>query len=210
MDFYDNPEMLHAILGHMSRSKARLLTKLEERKLLFDNRTNIYTGSGGLGYTTAAENPDGEVKITDLWGFADAQELSEVSPAMFKEYAVEYQKEGLSRFGMACYGCCEPLDNKFEMIFEALPNLRRLSVSPWSNITLAAEKIGDKAIYSWKPNPAKVCMGFDRAGIEADLSQLKAATGGRCHTEIILKDIRTCGGKDSLQQFAALVRKQWA
>lgn len=94
LDFYDNPDMLHSILDHMSASKARLLQRLEEKKLLFDNRTNIYTGSGGLGYTTAPPKQDEDILISDLWGFADAQELSEVSPDMFAEYAVHYQKEG--------------------------------------------------------------------------------------------------------------------
>lgn len=206
LDFYDNPEWLHAILDHMSASKARLLERLDRRQLLFDNRTNIYTGSGGLGYLPTTPCEDRNAKIDMLWGFADAQELSGVSPAMFAEFALPYQGRGLQRFGMACYGCCEPLDDRFTSIFSALPNLRRLSVSPWSSVEKAAEAIGDRAIYSWKPNPS--LLGVREGGQEMlrALRSWRKATRDHCHTEVILKDIRTCRLED-LQAFLALYRQ---
>lgn len=206
-DLYDNEEMLHSILDHMADSKVRLLERLEAENRLFDNRTNIYTGSGGLGYLPDPVPDPAHPKLTDLWGFADSQEFSEVSPGMFREFALQYQARGLSRFGMACYGCCEPLDGKYEMIFSALPNLRRLSVSPWSNIENAAENIGARAIYSWKPNPALICSGFDDDEVCALLRRVKNATGGRCFTEVILKDIRTCDPR-ALERFVTLVRRE--
>ena len=127
-----------------------------------------------------------------MWGFADAQEFSHVSPAMFERFAISNQKLGLQHFGMACYGCCEPLDNKHDIIARHLPRLRRLSVSPWSIIELAAEKIGRHAIYSWKPNPVFINAHFDSDAVRAMLKRVKQAAGG-CHLEIILKDLRTCG-----------------
>ena len=201
LDVYDEPELLQAALAHMAQTKERLLLRLEKERLLFDNRINIYTGSGSLGYTTSPRKQDSEVRLEDMWGFADAQEFSHVSPAMFETFAIKNQQLGLRHFGMACYGCCEPLDNKYDLIFEHLPNLRRLSVSPWSNIELAAERIGRRAIYSWKPNPGLVSAGFDEAAVTALLERVKRAAGG-CHLEIILKDLRTCGGTNvNLKKF---------
>lgn len=204
-DLYDNSDMINRIMDHMSSSKARLLDRLELNKLLFDNHTNIYTGSGGLGYTNRKLNKD-NIKISDLWGFADAQEFSNVSPKMFEEYALCYQKRGLNKFGYACYGCCEPLDDKFDLIFREIPKIRRLSVSPWSNTHIASEKIGRKAIYSWKPNPSIICTGFNNDEISMMLKDT-AQTTKNCTTEIILKDIRTCANTPKhIQEFLEMAK----
>lgn len=205
-DLYDEPDRLMAILRHMGESKARLLQKLERNRLLFDNRTNIYTGSGGLGYTGDARKAPREVTLRDMWGFADAQEFSSVSPAMFESFAIENQKVGLNLFGMACYGCCEPLTGKYDAVFRHIPALRRLSVSPWTDVRDAADHIGQKAIYSWKPNPADICGGFDEDAMLEKLKEVARITRD-CFVEIILKDIRTCGGTPQpLTRFAQLVR----
>ncbi len=208
LDLCDNPDMLHRIMDHMSASKARLLDRLEKQGLLFDNHTNIYTGSGGLGYTNRHLDKD-NLKVSDLWGFADSQEFSNVSTPMFEEFALAYQKRGLNKFGYACYGCCEPLDQKYDAIFRDLLNIRRLSVSPWANVALAAEKIGKRAILSWKPNPV-LCMGFDKPEMDAFLHDVASTTRSN-HTEIILKDVRTCNGTPRhIQDFVELVRKNFA
>lgn len=209
-DLYDNDALLMQILSHMAESKARLLDRLEQNKMLFDNRTNIYTGSGGLGYTNAQLKKPEDIQLKDMWGFADAQEFSSVSPQMFENFAVQNQKIGLNKFGMGCYGCCEPMDNKYEIIFKHIKNIRRISISPWANTKLAAENIGNKAIYSWKPNPVTICSGFDEDSVYHLLSDV-AKTTKTCTTEIILKDIRTCAGTPvHMQKFIKLVRKAFS
>ena len=104
-DVYDEPERLNQVLNHMAVSKARLLKRLEDNHMLFDNRINIYTGSGGLGYTNDPRKAPEDVVLKDMWGFADAQEFSCVSGEMFEEFAIRNQKIGLNMFGMGCYGC---------------------------------------------------------------------------------------------------------
>ena len=100
---------------------------------------------------------------------------------------------------------CIPLF--YSGIFYFFSNIRRLSVSPWSNIEIAAENIGKKAIYSWKPNPALICSGFEEGEIRKLLGRVKDATAGRCFTEVILKDIRTCNPQ-ALEDFVTLVRQE--
>jgi len=207
LDLCDNPDLLHRIMDHMSASKARFLDRLEARGLLFDNHTNVYTGSGGLGYTNSRLDP-AKLKVSDLWGFADSQEFSSVSTPMFEEFALAYQKRGLNKFGYACYGCCEPLDLKYDAIFREIPRIRRLSVSPWSDIPLAAQKIGRRAILSWKPNPI-LCMGFEMEEMDTFLKGVAKTTRDNS-TELILKDIRTCGGTPRhIQDFVQLVRRHF-
>lgn len=206
-DLYDDPELLQSVFRHMGESKARLLKKLEDKKLLFDNRINIYTGSGSLGYTNDPWKKPEDVRLKDMWGFADAQEFSSVSPEMFEEFAIANQKIGLNMFGRGCYGCCEPLDHKYEAIYRNITNIRRLSVSPWADIDEAVEKIGQKAIFSWKPDPAKICTGFDEDEIRKYLKNTAEKTKD-CFVEIILKDIRTCGHTNQhLVKFIEMTRE---
>lgn len=209
-DVYDEPELLQDVLRHMGESKARLLKKLEVQKLLFDNRINIYTGSGSLGYTNDPWKKPEDVLLSDMWGFADAQEFSSVSPEMFEEFAISNQKIGLNLFGRGCYGCCEPLDRKYDAIYKHIANIRRMSVSPWANIDEAVEKIGQKAIFSWKPNPIEICTGFDEAELVKKLKSVAMKTKD-CYVEIILKDIRTCANtNEHLVKFIQLAKKCFA
>jgi hypothetical protein len=50
-----------------------------------------------------------------------------------------------------------PLDQKFDLILKQLPNLRLVSVSPWTDREIAAAKFGDRYVYAWKANPALLC-----------------------------------------------------
>lgn len=206
-DVYDEPELLNDVFEHMADSKSRLLKRLEDQHLLFDNRSNVYTGSGALGYTNVPPKPDKEIMLKDMWGFADAQEFSGISPAMFEEFALSKQKTALNMFGMGCYGCCESLDHKYDAIFNYLTSLRRLSVSPWTDVKTAAERISDKAIFSWKPDPSIICNGFDETKIYRMLCETAELTKD-CVTEIILKDLRTCNGTNTqFKKFIELVNR---
>ncbi len=85
---------------------------------------------------------------------------------MFEEIRAAKPEDRLKTgFGLGCYGCCEPMDRKYDVVFRHITNLRRISVSPWSDVELAAENIRDRAIFSWKPDPARLCAGFDEAEI---------------------------------------------
>jgi len=194
-DLYDQPGFFHRVMDHMASSKLELLQRLEkENRLLLNNKAS-YTGSGGLAYTSRLPQKDYDgtrVRLKDLWGFADAQEFTDVSPDMFREFVLPYQKKALSGFGLVCYGCCEKLDDKLDDILE-IPNIWRISVSPWSDVNIAAKKIGRKCIYSRKPNPSFVSGQIDEEAVKEDIiTVLKAAKD--CNLEIILKDLRTCGG----------------
>ncbi len=195
LDLYDNDKLLHKVLEHMSVSKLELARKLSREGILHFNNKDHYTGSGGLGYTTRLPH-DGHdavhARLEDLWGFGDAQEFTDVSAEMFREFVLPNQVRVLKEFGLASYGCCERVDKKLDDIL-GIPNIRRISISPWTNINIAAEKIGRKCIYSRKPNPEFVAMGFEEEAICKDLGDvLKAAED--CNLEFILKDLRTCGG----------------
>jgi hypothetical protein len=77
---------------------------------------------------------------------------------MHEEMDIEYQKRIMEPFGLVYYGCCEPLDRKIDIV-KKLPHLRKVSVTPWADINVAAEAIGGDYVVSIKPNPANVGGG---------------------------------------------------
>ncbi len=79
-----------------------------------------------------------------MWGFAESQETTQVSPDHFEEFVFPYQLPILERFGLNCYGCCEPLHLKLDYL-RKIPRLRRISMSPWVDLDIAAANIGDKS-----------------------------------------------------------------
>jgi len=125
-----------------------------------------------------------------MWGFGESQETVAVSPQMFAEFVFPYQLPILERFGLNCYGCCEPLDKRWHIV-QQFPNLRRVSVSPWVDLARMAEMLGDRYIYSMKPRPTDLAMdGFDEDRIRAELREALWVTRD-CRVEVIMKDNHT-------------------
>jgi hypothetical protein len=127
-----------------------------------------------------------------MWGFCTAQIFSVVSPKMHDEFALQHEVRWLERFGLSYYGCCEPLSNKID-ILSRIPNLRKISMSPWADLNAAAEQANGKYVLSLKPNPAVLATDRwnpDRATEELE-AQLKIVKAHNCQAEIIMKDIST-------------------
>jgi len=104
----------------------------------------------------------------------------------------QYQFPVMERFGLVSYGCCEPLNQRWEII-KKIPNLRRVSVSPWADIADMAEKLGGDYICSLKPLPADLARPhIDCEHIRKKLREVIRQTRG-CRVEIVLKDTHTIG-----------------
>lgn len=186
-------ELVHQAMERLVSAYLRRLDQYEELNLLSLNNNNVRVGSGGLGYVDELPQPDFDptrVRPTDLWGCATAQIFSAVSPEMHGEFALQYEIRWLERFGLNYYGCCEPLHQKIDLL-RSVPNLRKISMSPWVDIGEAAQKMGDQYVFSYKPNPA-VLAGDDWQPERArrELRETLEKTRG-CVAEIIMKDIST-------------------
>jgi hypothetical protein len=192
LDMIDYPDELHRLMAFLRDGHLAKLDFLEQSGLLGLNNDGTYVGSGGFGWTHELPQPDfdGHVRTCDMWGFAESQETVGVSPNMFAEFVFQYQLPILERFGLNCYGCCEPLDTRWHVI-EQVPNLRRVSISPWANKPLMAERLGDRYIYSMKPRPADLAWDtFDEDWIRSELRKDLRATRD-CRVEVIMKDNHT-------------------
>jgi hypothetical protein len=191
LDLCLRPEMVHAAYERMVDAWMYELDQFEAQNLLSLDCNNTRIGSGGYGYTSnlPGANCDPEyVRPYNMWGCSNAQILSSVSPEMHWEFALEHDFRWLKRFGLIYYGCCEPLDLKAE-ILSRVPNLRKVSISPWVNIEKAVNGFGDKYVLSRKPSPA-VFILWDAVEAERQLREFKEAAKG-CNVEFIMKDVST-------------------
>jgi hypothetical protein len=190
------PQFVHEVMSRLQAGRLRWLDSLEAQGLLALNNRNHGVGSGGLGFTEELPAPGfdpAQVRCRDMWGFAEAQEVSSISPQMFREFVVNYQLPILQRFGLNCYGCCEPLHDRFEHVL-AVPRLRRISISPWCDLEISARTLQGKCVFSWKPNPARLAaISFDEELVRRETRRcLEITRAHGCVVEIILKDTHTC------------------
>jgi hypothetical protein len=196
MDMYDNPDGIHATMAFLRDGTLKKLEYLEREGLLALNTEGSYVGSGGFGFTEELPAPGfdpARVRTTDMWGFAESQETVGVSTSMFEEFVFPYQLPILERFGLNCYGCCEPIDPRWEAV-RRIPRLRRVSCSPWANYRKMADYLGGDYVLSMKPSPTPLARPFlDETEVRASLRRALDETQS-CRVEIIMKDNHTLGG----------------
>ncbi len=193
MDMIENPEMLHDAMAFLEEGHRRLVAQYQELNLLSLNNDSTYHSSGGVGYTDelpeSGVEPD-HVRPWDMWASAEAQEMDPVSPEMHEEFVMQYERRLLEPFGLTGYGCCDDLTKKFDYVFQ-LPQIRRISIAPWADVDVSAERLGDRYIFSWKPRPTFLVGTFDEKAIHDYIKHTLDVTRG-CVIEMILKDTHTC------------------
>jgi hypothetical protein len=197
MDLISRPEMVHEAYERMVQAWMKELDQLDELNLLSLDCNNTRIGSGGYGYVSSLPGEDFDPKHVhpkNQWGCSNAQIFASVSPEMHWEFAVEHDLQWLNRFGLTYYGCCEPLDMKIDVL-RRIPNLRKISVSPWCDMGRAIDGIGGDFVISQKPHPAVFASdGYDSDEAERDLRIFLDRAKG-AHVELIMKDISTVRGK---------------
>ena len=200
-DLADRPEFLHKLMRRLLDIEMELLSRYEREGLLDTQQRLIHC----CGAHTDELSGEG---AKHCWAAGAAQIFSEVSPTMHDEFEIEYMKEYYERFGLVNYGCCEPLHNKIDII-RKIKNVRLISVSPWANVTAAAERMGGDYVMARKPNPALIAMdSFDDSLVIAETkATLKACRDNNTPCEFILKDITTVRNEpERLTRWAELVQ----
>lgn len=207
MTMYDNPRGLHRLMAFLRDECIHFIEWFEREGLLTLNNESDYVGSGSQGWTTelglngsnglngkdktkSVPSVEKSVRLRDLWGLSESQETVGISPKMFEEFVFPYQLPVISRFGLSYYGCCEPIHNRWHVI-QRIPNLRRVSISPWCDQEQMAAALGRDYIFCRKPNPAMISTGrFDEDAIREDIrTTVRIAGGGPL--ELAMKDVHT-------------------
>lgn len=183
-------ELLHEIIDHVTKGYLERLKQMEEYGIVQNNIGNYICGSGGLTYISEGKRDSN--KIIDLWGSSTSQVFEGTSPQIQKSLGVQYEKKWLDLFAYSYYGCCEKLSDRIDILSE-IKNLRKISISPWSNLDDAVNCINRKYVLSYKVNPSKFinpCWNIkeEQAEFRKILKKLI-----KCSSEIIIKDISTFG-----------------
>ena len=196
---YDAPEAIHKLMSYMLDDRIAVFDYFEKEGLLALNTDNQMAGPRSYGYVSDLPEPDSRQKVTlkDLWGWAESQEFESVSPEMYKEFVLPYLAKLSEKFGLVYYGCCERVDDRLAMIMDAIPNLRSVSVSGWSDFAKVAELLGKDYVYSRKPVPAHISgPNPDWNALEEDMKKTYRVARD-CHVEILYRDVYTINGDRS-------------
>ena len=208
----ENPEGVHRLMAFLRDDHIAFAQWLEREGLYTLNNENDYIGSGSMGYTKTLPRADCQgsdrIRTKDLWVLSESQETVGVGPAQFEEFVFPYQLSIVEMFGKTYYGCCEPVDNRWRVL-KRIPNLARVSVSPWADEGKMAEALGSDYVYSRKPNPTMISTGrFDEEQIRQDLRKTLTIARG-CRLEIIMKDVHTLHNEpERLPRWVEIAREE--
>lgn len=192
MDLAERPEHMHRIVKRTTEAFLAGAEQLEALGLL--SRANRWIHCTGA-FTDELPAPGGDpdrARLRDVWACGMAQIFCSVSPAMHREFELDYVKPLYGRCGLIYYGCCEPLHKALPAV-RTIPNLRKISMSPWVDQEEAAAGVGPDFVFSRKPSPALLAVeDWNPAAVEKDLqSTLDICARHGCPLELILKDIST-------------------
>jgi hypothetical protein len=126
---------------------------------------------------------------------------------MFNDIFLPYLADLAKPFGLAYWGCCEQVHDRFEYIEKAVPNLRAVSVSGWSDPFKTAEMLGKKYVFSRKPTPAYISGPNPEWDlVEKDVRDTLTAARN-CNLELCFRDIYTVNGdRPRLRRWVEMVR----
>jgi hypothetical protein len=192
VDLGERPEFVHKLMARATAAFKALVDQLEDLGAMTGPQNWIHCTGAFTDELPAAGFVPGRARAKDMWTCGMAQIFSSVSPAMHQEFELDYMNPIYARFGLVYYGCCEPLDRKLDIV-RRIPNVRKISMSPWVDVEHAAERIGRDFVFSRKPSPAFLATDdWNPKAVEDDLrATLKACRANGCPVELILKDIST-------------------
>jgi len=209
---YDAPEAIHRLMRYMLADRLAVFEYLETEGLLARNTDNQMAGPRSYGYVSDLPEPGrgGKVALKDLWGWAESQEAENISPAMYREFVLPYLARLSEKFGLIYYGCCERIDDRLPMILDAIPNLRSVSVSGWSDLARTAELLGKNYVYSRKPTPAHISGPNPNWDLLRKDMQDTYAAARDGNVEILFRDVYAIDGDRSrLRRWVDMTRSIW-
>ncbi len=191
-DIVVKPDFMHEIMRRTTEAFLGRLDQLEEKGLLgYDQGVVKRSGAHTDQLPATGFDPD-RPRARDIWSSGMAQIFAAASPAIFKEFELDYAVRWYERFGLVYYGCCEPLHDRIDLV-SRIPNLRKIAMSPWADHERGAEAIGSRFVFSRHPNPAFLAgTSWNPGRVKDDLRQTREICERQgCPFEFVLQDIST-------------------
>ena len=197
-----DPDSMHRFFAFLRDSVLASMDQVEAMGVLTENNTGEMYTSDSLKKTP----PHVPVRISDLWGMTNSQEFDQVSPDMWNEFLLAYQKPILARFGLTAYGCCENLTQKIDGVL-TIPNLRIFVCSAWSDLGKIVDAAGKKHTIMWRQKASDVVFTRDIGTIRTHLQEGVRRLQG-CRFQIVLRELQTLNGNlRRLHEWTALAKE---
>lgn len=208
LDMASAPALMHRLMAVLRDATLSALDQVEAQGLLTANNVGPMTCSDPIG----PPQPEGRLTAQNLWCMANSQEFDQVSPAMWEEFCLNYQKPIFKRFGLVGYGCCENLTHKIAGVL-SIPNLRIFTCSAWTDLKTVLERAGSNYCIMWRQKASDVVFPNEIGRIRLDLFNGARQLQGHYY-QIVLRELETLGGhpdrlrvwtryaKEAAEQFA--------
>ncbi len=193
----DYPELFKETLDRIAEDTLAYYRMLERERLILPTTSFEQVAQGTWAFTRNLPGWEEWEKrpftTKDVWGFMDAQETVSVSPDTYEEIVFPCYRKISGEFGLLSYGCCEPVSRVWDRCISKLPNLRKVSVSPWCDEAFMGERLaGSGVIYQRKPSAVYLGVGtvLDEEAVRKHIRHsLECARG--CRMEITQRDVYT-------------------
>lgn len=207
----DDEERFCAMLNRLTDDYLAFFRMQEEQGLLQSHARMQHLCQGTYCFTNELQEGIAHARLNDLWLFMDSQETAGISPEMYAELVFPAYARMMSHFGLVSYGCCEASHPIWDNCLSKVPNLRKVSISPWCDEEFMGERLQGSGITFLRKPPATL-LGMDTPELdeEAVLScfrkTAKAARG--CKLEIAQRDVYMVGGSaQKVRRYVELARK---
>jgi hypothetical protein len=193
------PDFMKALVQKYVDVNIAHAENLERLGLLNHNNRPTLIGQGGYGCTSLLPPAPKEgvlgAELKGMWGSGSDQIFTAVSPEMSDEFAFKPEARWAEKFGLMYYGCCERLDQKIDGVLK-LPHIHKISCSPFSVRESFLEKVGNKAVVSFKPDSILLSLqDWDKKASRDELIDVcNLARTYNCSVEILMKTFTSFEG----------------
>jgi hypothetical protein len=210
MSMYDYPDLFHKMMDMVTSDTIAMFDLLEAEGVLRATAEDCVLSQGSYCYTDELYSDGTGLRTNEIWGYMDSQESAGLSPDMFMEFFAPYYRRIIDRYGLLSYGCCEAVDSIWDCFLSKLGNLRKLSVSAWSDEAYIGEKLnGRNIVYMRKPTPNLLSIGavLDEDEVKKDITKTITAAKN-CRLEIIQRDVYKINGTyEKVRRYVELIRQ---
>lgn len=209
---YEQPDAVHAVMAYLRDNALSIMAQEDELGILGLNNDHQEVWWSGHNYTHLLPKPGFDpqhVTWAHRWQATNLQEATGMRPSMASEFLYPYVREIARPVGLLYYGCCEAVHQSWDDI-RALPNLRKVSISQWTDEAVMGEALrGTGIVYSRKPNPnfLSVDETLDGDAWADHIRKTLEATRG-CSVELLVRDVYTLHhNPDNARRAASIARE---